>query len=250
MISFNNIGNMGRLGNQMFQYAALKGIATNKGYWYSIPNQDLEITKCFKIPPTLSNNNYETIYIEDFSFNETFFNTCPDDRDICGYFQTEKYFKHIKKQIREDFTFNNETLNKSVNFLNNLNIQTEKIALQVRRTDYLTENNFVSLDLQYYADALKILSNLPVIVFSDDIQWCKQQPFFKNNRFLFSDLDANSDLCVMSMCEYHIIANSSFGWWGSWLANSKKTIAPKHWFSGDFKDWNTKDLYLNDWIVI
>ena len=54
----------------------------------------------------------------------------------------------------------------------------------------------------------------------------------------------------MSMCDYHIIANSSFGWWGSWLAKSKKTVAPKRWFTGDLKDWNTKDLYLNDWIVI
>jgi hypothetical protein len=242
---------MGRLGNQMFQYAALKGIATNKGYWYSIPDWDLEIKKCFKIPPTLPNNNYETIYIEDFPFNNTFFNSCPDDRDICGYFQTEKYFKHIKKQIKEDFTFKDEILYKSIQYLNDLNIPTEKIALQVRRTDYLTNINFVNLDLQYYVDALRILNNLPVIVFSDDIQWCKEQTIFKDSRFIFSNLnDGNLDLCVMSMCDYHIIANSSFGWWGSWLAKSKKTVAPKRWFTGDLKDWNTKDLYLNDWIVI
>jgi hypothetical protein len=56
----------------------------------------------------------------------------------------------------------------------------------------------------------------------------------------------------MSLCNYHIIANSSFSWWGSWLANSKQTIAPKKWFSpnGSLLNWNTKDLYLPNWITI
>jgi len=251
MISFNKIGYMGRLGNQMFQYAALKGIATNKEYWYSIPDRIIELTECFKIPPTLLNSNNKTINVDSFNFNEHIFNNCPDNVDIVGFFQTEKYFKHIKKQIKEDFIFKDEILKKSIEYLNYLNIQTEKIALHIRRTDYCTDKNFLLLDFQYYADALKILNNLPVLVFSDDIQWCKEQIFFKNNRFVFSALEnTNLDLCVMSMCDYHIIANSSYSWWGSWLAQSKKTIAPKQWFTGDYKQWNTKDLYLNDWIVL
>jgi hypothetical protein len=53
----------------------------------------------------------------------------------------------------------------------------------------------------------------------------------------------------MSLCDYHIIANSSFSWWGSWLSKSKQTIAPKRWFAGDFLKWNTRDLYIPNWII-
>jgi hypothetical protein len=53
----------------------------------------------------------------------------------------------------------------------------------------------------------------------------------------------------MSLCDYHIICNSSFSWWGSWLAKSKKTVAPKNWFGGDCINHNTEDLYLKNWIV-
>jgi hypothetical protein len=54
----------------------------------------------------------------------------------------------------------------------------------------------------------------------------------------------------MSFCDYHIIANSSFSWWGSWLSNSKKTIAPKKWFSGELKVKDTVDLYLPNWEIL
>ena len=242
---------MGRLGNQMFQYAALRGIAANKGYWYSLPSHQIELSKCFKLPPTLSNNNNKTIEIKTFEYDQLFFNSCPDNIDICGFFQTEKYFQHIKKEIRKDFNFKDEIKKLATVFLEQLNANFEKISLHIRRTDYLVDKNFIKLDIHYYIDALKILNNLPVIIFSDDLQWCREQSIFKDNRFTFFDLsDPYVSLCAMSMCDYHIIANSSYSWWGSWLAQSKKTIAPKQWFTGDYKQWNTKDLYLNDWIVI
>ena len=73
--------------------------------------------------------------------------------------------------------------------------------------------------------------DLPVLVFSDDIEWCKQQKLFETDRFLFSENTWNLvDLCMQTLCKYHIIANSSFSWWGSYLANSEKTVAPKKWF--------------------
>jgi hypothetical protein len=59
------------------------------------------------------------------------------------------------------------------------------------------------------------------------------------------------DLCMITKCEYHIIANSSFSWWGAWLAKSKKVIAPKTWFGGAPgmpKDWS--DVYCENWISI
>jgi hypothetical protein len=54
----------------------------------------------------------------------------------------------------------------------------------------------------------------------------------------------------MSLCDYHIIGNSTFSWWGAWLSNSKQIIAPSQWFDGDLKTNKLDDLYLDDWIVL
>ena len=86
------------------------------------------------------------------------------------------------------------------------------------------------------------------MIFSDDIEWCKEQEMFKGYRFHFYDSQSTGiDLCLQSLCTYHIIANSSFSWWGSWLAKSEKTIAPKNW-RGSLP--YVEGLYLKDWVVI
>jgi hypothetical protein len=128
-------------------------------------------------------------------------------------------------------------------------IGTKIISLHIRRGDYISDPSFECLSLDYYWNALKLLPNFPVIVFSDDPEWCKN--VFKKDQFIISPFeDPFSDLCLMSLCDYHIIANSTFSWWGSWLAKSKQTIAPHNWFSGEFANWNTRDLYLPNWIVL
>ena len=128
-------------------------------------------------------------------------------------------------------------------------MNTELISIHIRRGDYLTESNFCNLPFDYYINSLELLPNLPVLIFSDDIPWCES--VFLNSRFKFiKSNDTQIDLCLMSMCDYHIIANSSFSWWGAWLAKSKKTIAPSAWFQNEYSHWNTKDLYLPDWIIL
>ena len=59
-----------------------------------------------------------------------------------------------------------------------------------------------------------------------------------------------TDMCLMSLCKAHIIANSSFSWWGAWLAKSKKTVAPSVWFGGADAGKDLSDLYLPEWTII
>ena len=95
------------------------------------------------------------------------------------------------------------------------------------------------------------MPEVPVLVITNDKEWCQEK--FNNERFITSPFeDACIDLCLMSLSDYHIIANSSFSWWGSWLGKSKKTIAPWNWFSsnGNLSNNNTKDLYLPNWILL
>ena len=84
------------------------------------------------------------------------------------------------------------------------------------------------------------------MVFSDDIDWSCDQLLFKDNRFFFSRNNNNAvDLCLQTLCDYHIIANSSFSWWGAWLANSKRVVKPRVWFNG-----NENLLDVDHWISI
>lgn len=265
MLSFNNLGNLGRLANQMFQYASLKGIATNLGYDFCIPpkdvfgnmdnnvrNSDVTIYDCFGLSEVKKSTIRNPLVQESgFHFDENIFNNCPDNVDLFGYFQSEKYFKHIESDIRKDFTFN-ENLLEICNFFVEENFSdTDIISLHIRRGDYVSNPNHPVQTLDYYKEALGKMPDLPVIVFSDDHEWCKQQDLFSSDRFYVSEENStDADLCLMSLCDYHIIANSSYSWWGAWLAKSEKVIAPKNWFGGDCVNKETKDMYCEGWEVL
>jgi hypothetical protein len=265
MISFNNLGNLGRLANQMFQYASIKGIAINRGHQFCIPpkgsfgvndlnvrGSDTTLHDCFNLQNVNQDIIINPVVQESgFHFDENIFNNCPDDVDLLGYFQSEKYFKHIEDEIRKDFTFNDDLIETCDSFIKDNFVYRDVISLHIRRGDYVSNPNHPVQTLEYYREALSLLPDLPVIIFSDDSDWCNQQEIFSSDKFAVSEGNAtDADLCLMSLCKYHIIANSSFSWWGAWLAKSEKVISPKNWFGGDCSKNNTKDLYLSDWIIL
>ena len=151
MLSFNNLGNLGRLANQMFQYASLKGIARNREYDFCIPpkeffgrndlnvrNSDMSLYDVFD----LENRNKvgavrQGVFQErTHMFDEDLFEKCPDNVDLFGYFQTEKYFRHIENEIRQDFSFKKDLLKICRDF-----IQEDTISLHIRRGDYVHNPN-------------------------------------------------------------------------------------------------------------
>ena len=130
MIGFDHIGSPGQLGNQMFKYASLKGIAKNNNLEYCIPPNKHNF---FNINPFTSNKkltehrllyifkmtnlknikvtNFEkTIKEKNFTFDYELYENCPDNVQINGFFQSEKYFKKFKKEILEDFSFKKNTM--------------------------------------------------------------------------------------------------------------------------------------------
>ena len=263
MIGFNALGQLGRLGNQMFQFAALKGIARNRGFEYCFPPSqnknewiDHQLFNPFKFTNTTSLNvqfidsSRPVVLEETFFFNEKLFNECPDWVSIQGFFQTEKYFKHIEDEIRGDFSFKDDILEPCKEMMSQFD--SAPITLHIRRTDYVTNPTHTALGLDYYEEALKQFGDDEVLVFSDDPEWCRQQELFSDDRFLIAEGNANYvDLCLMTLCSGHIIANSSFSWWGAWLSNSKKVIAPSGWFRGSDNDHlDTKDIIPETWTVI
>jgi hypothetical protein len=264
MIGFNHLGRMGRIGNQMFQYAALRGIAAKQGVNYCLPFYEravddglgnpnrTELFDCFAME-TVNALNIQSIdagrplvFEETFHFNEKLYNSSFDWVSLVGFFQSEKYFKNVEETIRKDFTFKDEILVPCEDMMGGIG---EAIGLHIRRKDYLTNSNHCALDLEYYKEALqKFSEDIPVIIFSDEPQWCMEQELFSDERFMVSESENGYiDMCLMSMCSDFIIANSSFSWWAAWLGNRGKVIAPKKWFPDDK---NTNDLYCKTWEVI
>jgi hypothetical protein len=263
MLAFNHLGHLGRLGNQMFQYASLRGIAARRGYDFGIPPSKFEdewrshqLFEVFDLP-NLSRSNIK--YLDSgnapvaqerfFHCDQLLFDQCPNDVSLFGFFQSEKYFKHIEGSIKEDFTFRNHILEPCKEIAEGFD---NPVSLHVRRTDYLTNNaNHHNLDMSYYEEALNYFDGRQVIVFSDDPEWCQEQELFSDDRFLVSESGDNTiDLCLMTFCTGHIIANSSFSWWGAWLAKSEKVIVPSKWFGPNNADKDTKDLIPERWTII
>jgi len=268
MLAFNHLGQLGRLGNQMFQYASLRGIARNRGYDFCIPNHDtvfrdpygftmkielfypFEMVHVKKQNINIMDRGYAPVVQEKyFHYDQILHNMCPDEISLAGFFQSEKYFKNIESEIREDFTFKSEILEPCKEMVEDVG---EAISLHVRRTDYLENPNHTTLGLDYYKKALdRFNPKLPVVIFSDDPEWCQEQELFSDDRFMVSESgDQYIDLCLMTLCQHHIIANSSFSWWGAWLSDSDDVVAPSKWFGVGNSGKDTKDLYVGGWQVI
>ena len=171
-----------------------------------------------------------------------------------GFFQSEKYFLHIADSIREDFTFKPEIINLSKQHAYQFD---QAISLHIRRTDSVNSISHLLCPIEYYEIALsKFSSDLPVLVFSDDIEWCKSQEFFKPSRFKiiedFSIYRRFVDLYLMTQCSHHIIANSTFSWWGAWLSGSDNVISPSRWLleSGNHANTSLEDLIPDRWTKI
>ena len=263
MISFNNIGNLGRLANQMFQYASLKGIAKNRGYDFSIPpeqvfgqNDPLVKTSPLNIYNVFENVSSNNIQISKnpilaermHEFDRQLFDSCPDNIDLYGYYQSPKYFKHIANEIKNDFKFSDEVESLCDEMYESIRGK-EVVSLHIRRTDYTVNNNHPLQPISYYEDALKLFDkNVQILVFSDDPKWCQEQGLFADDSVMKSEgNDADIDLCLMTKCDYHIIANSSFSWWGAWLGDSEKVVAPSNWFADSCAGKSVKDMVFSDW---
>ena len=280
MIGNNRIGCNGRLGNQMFQYASMRGIASVKGFDWVVPPENYDHTANYALFETFKMTNVqeknigfvegETLKETIHCYDENLVDSCSDNTNLDGFFQTEKYFENIVDEIRSDFTFKDEYLKPCKEFIDSLD--TTPIFLHVRRGDAIGKEHYHPVaPMSYYVEALKRFDkDTPCFVFSDDIDWCKSQEFFKSDRFLFNDnierydyqsMDGSGsmqytllphvDLCLMSLCSGAIIVNSSFSWWGAWLQNNRgKVIASKPWFGPSASDLDTSDVVPDHWEII
>ena len=253
----------GGLGNVMFQIAAAIGYGLRHNKQISfykelyrpshhgpIENYFDNILKNVRFEE-LPTNPYFQHYIEK-EFHHTEIPYVDDNLLLEGYFQTDKYFSLYRDQIEQFFSFDIENKKKEV-----LNHE-ETCSIHNRRGDYLHLQEYHAVqNLEYYEKSISQFDNHVVfIVISNDILWCKENfanPNFKSRKFIFVENNRpEEDFYIASHCNHNIIANSTFSWWSAWLNknHNKKVIAPKNWFGPSYSDKNTKDIYVEEWVIV
>ena len=151
MIGINYLGKRyERLANQMFQYAAVKGISKNRGFQYCIPPSNYkggsdewtehQLFNTFELKSLnelqvqfIDTNIHPEITEKHYHFDEDIFNTCPEWANLVGFFQSEKYFLNVRDELLEDFAFKNGLDGVAQEAIKNID---RPIALHIRRTDY------------------------------------------------------------------------------------------------------------------
>jgi len=189
----------------------------------------------------------------------------PKGTYFSGCFQTEKYFN--EEIVRDAFQLKNPLSETSLRMLDRVKSHTS-CSVHVRRTDYTVASTAAYhglMGMDYYNAAIQYIkqrtSTIRFFVFSDEPDWCRTA--FVGREFTIVDHNKpgngndgpggeHEDLSLMSACTHGIMPNSSFSWWGNWLATDKNrmVVAPKHWFNptGPAKDFNTKDIVPERWI--
>jgi hypothetical protein len=256
-------------GSQMMQYASLLAISEKTGLnilfideyikqrWGFPLNQPFKNT--INTLPISDINNID-IYDINIDINqpvdERLFHLNPNQNyNIIGLFNTYDIFHPIQEKIIELFTFKDEIKNFCLNYISNIKQEDEiLISIHFRRGDYLQFSS-LNLSLEYYKEAVNTINSffpnkkVKYLIFSNEIEWVKEN-FKLDNCVYVENLDRFKDMCLMTLCNHNIIANSTFSWWGAYLNQNlnKKVICPynyldvpqiNHLINGKYfpKDW-------------
>ena len=272
---------MGGLGNQMFQYALYKAFEQkhidvyadlawykNKSVKFELYNfgikinvaSEKDINRLSDCQADFVSRIRRKIFGKKKSFVSEKNDSCyendilrMDNVYLSGYWQTEKYFSNTREKLLEDYSF--ALVNSQVSEWEDSIRNKNSVSIHIRRGDYLQGELYGGICTSlYYAEGIEYIKmrvpNAKFFVFSDDVEWVKQQEDFKG--FVIVDRNeyssALSDMYLMSLCKHNIIANSSFSWWAAWLNRNEEkiVIAPRRWLNGKC----TPDIWCKKWIRI
>lgn len=245
----------GGLGNQLFQWAVTRNLAVkysvpyffDKSYFSSpgggqVTKWNFELDKFKNLTINENPNRTGLHHVHDNYIHNPHI---PNYSYLDGYWQTEKYFIENRELILKDLGLPRIMISGSIN-------DVSTIGLHVRRGDYINIQSYHPLQtIKYYEDAFDLIDikDATVVVFSNDIGWCKDNLKFDNMCFIEGNSNVK-DLQLMANCDHNIIANSSFSWWGAWLNEKQnRVVAPKKWF-GPNNNQPIADIYADGWLTI
>ena len=254
----------GGLGNQMFQYAAARAAALDRGAqlvldlrslsgdhghnnygldFFRLAEKNLRTThiRTHGIRSALQRltkpkilRRYVSVHHQQRHF-EPFPETGGNDLNLRGYFQSEAYFADIAGILRRDFLPVAPLSDAANLWLDRIKATPTAGSLHIRRGDY-TDNRtqpgpYVDCAPDYYRNAAKLIADQvgppSLFVFTDDPDWVRRNASFDHPTFFVDSTDRlspHSDMMLMAACDHNIIANSTFSWWGAWLNNAADKI--------------------------
>ncbi len=272
----------GGLGNQLFQYAAGRALALRRGTELRLDcrlldgreNHNLFALDRFQIakaagkarlPPRRDQVAPYALWRaglwpgprplrESRPFPDPRVLSAPDGVYLEGYFHSEAYFADQTAVLRRDLSHCTAPSGQTAQMLQTIAADRQAVSVHVRRGDYLLLQKYVICDADYYAQALAAIAGRTGIVprayvFSDDPDWASQKLDLGVEKIVIrhNGAAAAEDLRLMSACRHHVIANSTFSWWGAWLNTdpAKVVVAPKVWFA---KDDARPELCPPEWV--
>ena len=254
---------MGGLGNQMFQVAHaiaqakknnLPTLFRTTSYTPLQGKQTLKYKNSIFSKLTFNDNIKPTYTVKE---KEWAFNPINEliirPTSFFGYYQSDKNFYGYDDLIRDTFLPKKETMDDLTIEFPELN---EGVTcIHVRRGDYLKSPNVhPTIDEGFIKEGLKHLTPQKyLMIFSDDIEWCKNNLSGLSDNLVFVDGDFEDyeEIWLMSNCNNYIISNSTFSWWGAFLnKNNPEVVAPSKWFGPNGPTQNYKDIYRNNWILL
>lgn len=255
----------GGLGNQMFIYALYLQM---KQYFPNVRidlsdimhykvHYGYEMNKVFNLPRTEFCINQSLKKVLEFVFFKTILErkqngsmlpyTCKYSWPFIyfkGFYQSEKYFEHIKDEVRRLYAFDiSKASQHTIEMMKKIDADSKAVSIHIRRGDYLLPKHWEAIgcicQLPYYRNALaemeQQVESPHYYVFSEDLEWIKENLPLKNAVYIDWNKGEDSwqDMMLMSHCRHHIICNSTFSWWGAWLNPSpeKIVILPEQWTS-------------------
>lgn len=165
-----------------------------------------------------------------------------DNAYFVGYWNSYKYFEDIEQLLKKDFTLKNPC-SSNISTVSDQIQNTESVSIHIRRGDYLTNKSYLVLSLNYYHKAIEELCHSVTdphfFIFSDEPTWVENNFSIPYPMTLVKGNGPDNphvDLILMSMCKHHIIANSTFSWWGAWLGTekNKQVYFPKSYYSFNY----------------
>lgn len=275
----------GGLGNQLFQYATGRALALrlktdlaldlrdwsrSQPYEFGLNHFNIRVVDPVGLPMGRGDSPLELLgkimtTVKMRTYREAHLGYDPqieslgDDTLLKGYWQTERYFADHDPTIREDLSFAEPPAGETARLLDEIT-RRPAVSLHIRRGDYVTNTKYAATHgttaMDYYRAAARHVAETanidPVIyAFSDDPAWVEENLALAFEMRFVSHNDgstAHDDLRLMSACRHHVIANSSFSWWGAWLnPNSDKVVvAPKQWYVA--ADTDNPDIVPETWV--
>ena len=254
-------GSRGRTGNQMFQYAALLGLAHRHNYtafikptfpltrYFNLQNvANVNISGMLRLRDGKSGTYYRALETIDYKYNYA----------LDGYFQSWRYFSEINNTIRHAYRVNDSFMELALDFMKSISRQGRpNVCVHVRRGDihseYAIRQGYTVAGLDYIDRAMLFfktrLTGPQFIVLSEDKGWCYEH-LNSSDTVISPFYMAPVDFAVMTLCDHMIITSGTFGWWGGWFSPGivvyyKDYPRRNSWLATQI---NKQDYYPASWI--